>query len=157
MAGWHQQTPGDGEGHGSLASCSPQGHKELDMTERLNNSNKTIREDRAYSLKATRALQSDQPNTEFPSSFHPKIQGVCVISCTLPSFSRMGTSAIVNRQLEETRKPHESHAWFAYCLTMRREVATSTQAATFILRQGAINSNLPKRIKNCCSQFRKFI
>ena len=23
MAGWHQQTPGDGEGHGSLASCSP--------------------------------------------------------------------------------------------------------------------------------------
>ena len=28
-----EQTPGDGEGQGSLASCSPWGHKELDMTE----------------------------------------------------------------------------------------------------------------------------
>ena len=26
------QTPGDGEGQGSLACCSPQGRKELDMT-----------------------------------------------------------------------------------------------------------------------------
>ena len=46
MAGWHhqlnghefEQTPGDGEGQGSLACCSPWGHKELDTTERLNNS-----------------------------------------------------------------------------------------------------------------------
>ena len=30
-----EQTPGDGEGQGSLACCSPWGHKELDMTERL--------------------------------------------------------------------------------------------------------------------------
>ena len=36
-----EQTPGDGEGHGSLACCSPWGHKEEDMTERLNN-NKNI-------------------------------------------------------------------------------------------------------------------
>ena len=36
MVGWHQvhdgdefeQAPGDGEGQGSLACCSPQGHKE---------------------------------------------------------------------------------------------------------------------------------
>ena len=43
--GWHHQlnghepehTPGDGEGQGSLLCCSPLGHKELDMTERLNN------------------------------------------------------------------------------------------------------------------------
>ena len=27
-----EQTPGDGEGHGSLACCSPWGHKELFMT-----------------------------------------------------------------------------------------------------------------------------
>ena len=27
--------PGDGEGQGSLVCCSPWGHKELDMTERL--------------------------------------------------------------------------------------------------------------------------
>ena len=31
---------GDGEGQGSLALCSPWGHKELDRTERLNISNK---------------------------------------------------------------------------------------------------------------------
>ena len=41
MVGWHHQlnghefeeTPGDGEGQGSLACCSPWDHKELDMTE----------------------------------------------------------------------------------------------------------------------------
>ena len=43
-AGWHHQlngyefgqTLGDSEGQGSLACCSPRGHKELDMTEQLN-------------------------------------------------------------------------------------------------------------------------
>ena len=47
MVGWHhwfnrhefEQAPGDGEGQGNLACCSPQGHKELDMTEWLNNKN----------------------------------------------------------------------------------------------------------------------
>ena len=46
MAGWHhwldghefEQTPGDGEGQGSLACCSPCCRKELGTTERLNNS-----------------------------------------------------------------------------------------------------------------------
>ena len=45
MAGWHHQcnghepgqTPGYGEGQGGLACCIPWGHKELDMTRRLNN------------------------------------------------------------------------------------------------------------------------
>ena len=45
MVGWHhqlsghefEQTLGDGEGQGGLACCSPLGHKELDMTERLKN------------------------------------------------------------------------------------------------------------------------
>ena len=32
-----EQTLVDGEGHGSLVCCSPWGHKELDMTELLNN------------------------------------------------------------------------------------------------------------------------
>ena len=44
MVGWHhrldglefEQTPGDGDGQGSLARCSPWGHIELDMTEQLN-------------------------------------------------------------------------------------------------------------------------
>ena len=47
MVGWHhqlngyelEQALGDGEGQGSLACCSPQGCKELDMTEQLNNGN----------------------------------------------------------------------------------------------------------------------
>ena len=45
MVGWHhqhdghkfEQTVGDSEGRGSLACCSPWGHKELDTTEWLNN------------------------------------------------------------------------------------------------------------------------
>ena len=32
------QTPGDGEGPGGLACCSPWSHKELDTTQQLNNS-----------------------------------------------------------------------------------------------------------------------
>ena len=40
MVGWQhrlnghefEQPPGDGEGQGSLACCSPRGHKELDVT-----------------------------------------------------------------------------------------------------------------------------
>ena len=45
MVGWHhllkghefQQALGDGEGQGSLACCSPWGHKKSDRTEQLNN------------------------------------------------------------------------------------------------------------------------
>ena len=45
MVGWHhrlnrrefEQAPGDGEGQGSLACCSPWGCKESDMTEQTNN------------------------------------------------------------------------------------------------------------------------
>jgi len=45
MVGWHHQlnghefgqAPGDGEGQGSLACCSPWGHKESDTIMRLNN------------------------------------------------------------------------------------------------------------------------
>ena len=47
MVRWHlrlnghefEQTLGDGEGQGSLVYSSPWGHKESDMTERLNNNN----------------------------------------------------------------------------------------------------------------------
>ena len=48
MIRWHhrlnghesEQTLGDGEGQGGMVCCSQWGHKESDMTERLNNSNK---------------------------------------------------------------------------------------------------------------------
>ena len=42
MVGWHhllsghERAPGVGDGQGSLAWCSPWGHKESDRTERLN-------------------------------------------------------------------------------------------------------------------------
>ena len=44
MVGWHhrlnghqfKQALGAGDGQGSLACCSPRGHKMLDMTKRLN-------------------------------------------------------------------------------------------------------------------------
>ena len=50
MVGWHhrlnghesEQTPGDCEGQGSLAGCSPQGCKESDMTERLKDNSSNI-------------------------------------------------------------------------------------------------------------------
>ena len=35
-----EQTLEDGEGQGSLACCSPWGHKESDTTEQLNDNNK---------------------------------------------------------------------------------------------------------------------
>ena len=48
--GWHHWLSGHefeqasrvGDGQGSLACCSPWGHKELDMTERMNNSNTAL-------------------------------------------------------------------------------------------------------------------
>ena len=47
MVGWYhrlnrhklEQVPGDSEGQGSLACCSPWGHKESDTTEQVNNNN----------------------------------------------------------------------------------------------------------------------
>ena len=47
MVGWHhrlnerefKQAQGDSEGQESLVCCSPQGHKESDTTEQLNNNN----------------------------------------------------------------------------------------------------------------------
>ena len=51
IVGWHhrlnghefKQTPGDSQGQGSLMCCSPWGHKELDMTEWLNNNSNAHR------------------------------------------------------------------------------------------------------------------
>ena len=55
MLGWHyglnghefEKVLGDGEGQGSLAFCSPWGHKESETIDRLNNINSlvTIREE----------------------------------------------------------------------------------------------------------------
>ena len=47
MVGWHhrlnvhecEQAPGVGDAKGRLTSCNPWSHKELDMTEQLNDNN----------------------------------------------------------------------------------------------------------------------
>ena len=60
--GWHhqlqghgfEQTLGDSEGQGSLECCSPWGHKELDMTEQLNNNKIAL----YYCLKSGRVMPS---------------------------------------------------------------------------------------------------
>ena len=67
MVGWHHQlnghefgqTPGDGEGQRGRVCCSPWGHKELDVTERLN-SNKppTAPKLAASEKRGTRLLSS---------------------------------------------------------------------------------------------------
>ena len=57
MVGWrHQlnghefeQALGDGEGQGSLVYCSPWGHKESDMTEKLNKRSESIKEENGLS------------------------------------------------------------------------------------------------------------
>ena len=46
-----EKTPGDSEGQGGLACSSPWGHKESDMTERLNNGNNKVCMS-AYSLQS---------------------------------------------------------------------------------------------------------
>ena len=60
MVGWHhrlnghefEQAPGDSEGQGSLACCSPRGCKELDMTEQLNKNNRRPSEESASSRES---------------------------------------------------------------------------------------------------------
>ena len=37
-----EETPGDSEGQGSLVCCTPWGHKELGVTERLNRQTETL-------------------------------------------------------------------------------------------------------------------
>ena len=69
MVGWHHQFNGqefeqtlvDGEGQGSLACCSPRGHKELDMTERLNRTELRYTRYRInYSVSVSVHLSSDR-------------------------------------------------------------------------------------------------
>ena len=53
-----EQTPGDGEGWGSLACCSPWGRGESDMTQRLKNNRTQV--------------------TNATNCFYPSYIGVCV-------------------------------------------------------------------------------
>ena len=79
MVGWHhrlngrefEQAPGDGEGQGSLACCSPWGHKESDTTERLNNKKAEAGQGRGREvLSAVRMCRAGSPAMCTP-------EGVC--------------------------------------------------------------------------------
>ena len=86
MVGWHQwvnghkfeQTPGDGEGQGSLECCSSWSPKELDRTERLNNNQGT---GPAIQVPATRGtvLSIACKNQALYISVGPSTQGPTVV------------------------------------------------------------------------------
>ena len=83
MVGWHnwlnghefKQTVGDSEGQGTLAGCSPCGHKESDTTEQLKNNNK-------------RSVPPDSLEYRVPHC-HPELpQGVLKVnSCSCTGFN----------------------------------------------------------------------
>ena len=64
MVGWHhqlnghefEQAPGDGEGQGSLVSCSPRGCRESDTSVQLNNSNSLCRREEKWLILSTHLL-----------------------------------------------------------------------------------------------------
>ena len=72
MVGWRhrpdgpefEQAPGDGEGQGSLACCSPLGRKQLDVTEQLNN-RLGVRSGITYGCRRNPRLRF-----AFPEGFH---------------------------------------------------------------------------------------
>ena len=69
MVGWHhllnghefEQTPGDGEGQGSLVCCNPWGHKE--MTERLNNNHIAKRTLKLQTVEVANKLTLERPSS----------------------------------------------------------------------------------------------
>ena len=79
-----EQTLGDDEGQGSLACCSPWGHKELDMIEQLNNE-RTMRLTTSgliCSLLDLHCLTQDLSLGFSDSTRGPRAQGVRLSSCS---------------------------------------------------------------------------
>ena len=73
-----QQTPGNSVGQESLACCSSWGHKELDMTEQLNNNNTQkfwFKSRNLITLKPDQSTQRDQV-TSSPCSHSQNLHGV---------------------------------------------------------------------------------
>ena len=64
MVGWQhrlcghefEQTLGDGEGQGSLACCSPWGHKKSDTNDQLNNNKCQTEKDKYHVISLTRGI-----------------------------------------------------------------------------------------------------
>ena len=81
MAEWHywlnghelEKTPRDSDGQGSLACCSPWGHKELDTTEQLNNDD----------LLSNHLSSSIKTSTYFSISVHKNYSSLSVYPVSL--------------------------------------------------------------------------
>jgi len=71
-----EQAPGDGKGQRSLAWCSPQGHKESDMTEQLNNK---------WDVRMWKYLKSK--TLAAPASFLVFVAVLC-LHCYMQAFNR---------------------------------------------------------------------
>ena len=81
MVGWHhqlnghefEQTQGDGEGQGSLACCSPWGHKESDTTQRLNSNNHLLVSHSPSSKQWTKSVLPPLCSLSAAGAFSPAI------------------------------------------------------------------------------------
>ena len=90
VVGWHyrlnghefEQTPGDGEGQGSLVCCSSWGHKEWDTTYRLNNNFSTHGEMQESGLIKTIPLICTLTIWgQYPAFLHPESPWGAQSSC----------------------------------------------------------------------------
>ena len=87
MVGWHhrlnghdsEQVLGVGDGQGSLACCTPWGHKESDMTEKLNTNNQWMRGWTQFLLNF--AIRSHLHRNQHPILFLLTVQSFSIFSC----------------------------------------------------------------------------
>ena len=108
MVGWHHRlnghefeyTPGAGDGQGGLVSCSPWGHKELDMTEWLSWTDCFPTMDfRSHGTLEERHLGQSKGvfldlSTMF-AVFYPKSGSRVSFQCLLSSVQRSGTAWVL--------------------------------------------------------------
>ena len=107
MAGWHHQldelefewTLGDGDGQGGLVCCDSWGRKELDMTERLNWTELTVKADH---LSSCPLGQSWESNDERHLGDLPT--GRAYISSQKRSLSVLGQTTFPVLRVEEERR-----------------------------------------------------
>ena len=120
MVGWHrwlnrhvfEQSPEDSEGQGSLACWSPRGHKELDMTEWLNDSKWTAQPELGESI-TREAVLTVWPASPYPSLSNERKQDLGT-RCPKIQVMMLGSHKVrpTNRRV---KRPHQHKApWFIW-------------------------------------------